>query len=169
MNRRQLLLAAPLTREGFAPFGEIVALDGVEAVGRAINEATSRRFDDLLTLDVGPPPGRARASLVRARAVALPAPIKKLERHPLGSQLFLPLGAARFLIVAARDAANARPGEFAAFVSNGRQGVNYRRGVWHSPLLALDGGADFLVVDRAPEEDNCHEAALDAEFWAQVA
>ncbi len=33
-----------------------------------------------------------------------------------------------------------------AFVSDGWQGVNYAKGVWHHPLLALDEVSDFVVV-----------------------
>ena len=87
--------------------------------------------------------------------------LKVLERHLRGSQLFIPLGAASFIVVVASDGTHARQGEIAAFVSNGRQGVNYHRGVWHHPLLALDAPTDFLVVDSTAD-DNCEEVALPA-------
>ena len=86
--------------------------------------------------------------------------LSEVERHPLGSQAFVPLGVIPFLIVVAADGADDRPGEPFAFLSNGRQGVNYRRGVWHHPLLSLGTVSDFLVVDRAGPGENCDVAAL---------
>jgi ureidoglycolate hydrolase len=71
-----------------------------------------------------------------------------LQRHPLGSQLFLPLGFARFVIVVATAGRSDGPDDIFAFVTDGRQGVNYRIGVWHHPLLAIEQQADFLVIDR---------------------
>jgi ureidoglycolate lyase len=91
-----------------------------------------------------------------------------MERHPLGSQLFLPLGFARFLIVVAALGPSLEPENIFAFVTNGRQGVNYRAGVWHHPLLALDREADFLIVDRSPETNNCEEVVLGDDRPLQV-
>ncbi len=82
-----------------------------------------------------------------------------LERHPLSSQAFVPLSAARFLLVVAAPGESVLPGGIRAFVSDGRQGVNYRRGVWHHPVLALDAETDFLVIDRGGEGTNCDEVS----------
>jgi ureidoglycolate lyase len=162
------LVAVPLSRANFAPFGDVVALDGTEPNGRPINQGTAIRFNDLIHLDMVSLHGRARAGLVRALPVVLPVRLRLLERHVRGSQLFLPLGNARFVVVVAEDGPHARPGEMSAFVSNGRQGVNYRRGVWHHPLLALDEPVDFLVVDSTSDE-NCEEIALTAGRQAVLA
>jgi ureidoglycolate lyase len=80
-----------------------------------------------------------------------------LERHPLGSQLFMPLSADPFVVVVAPPAAVPDREAVRAFLTNGRQGVNYRRGAWHHPLIALAAGREFLVIDRGGPGENCDE------------
>ncbi|EGH47054.1 ureidoglycolate hydrolase [Pseudomonas syringae pv. pisi str. 1704B] len=80
-----------------------------------------------------------------------------LERHPLGSQAFVPLLGNPFLIVVAPVGDEPESEATRAFVSNGRQGVNYHRGVWHHPVLTIEKRDDFLVVDRSGEGNNCDE------------
>jgi ureidoglycolate lyase len=84
-----------------------------------------------------------------------------MERHPLGSQAFLPLGAVSYLVVVA-PAGEFDASKLRAFFSRGWQGVNYARGVWHHPLIVLDATADFIVVDRGGKEANCEETYLSA-------
>jgi ureidoglycolate lyase len=92
-------------------------------------------------------------SVVRAKARILPLRIEVMENHPLGSQAIAPLGNAWMLIVVA-PAGPLDPNLVVAFRASGHQGVNYRRGVWHHPLIALDGDGDFLVIDREGEGEN---------------
>jgi ureidoglycolate lyase len=83
-----------------------------------------------------------------------------MERHPLGSQAFVPLGEVRYAVVVA-PAGELDPTQLRAFWVNAGQGVNYAKGVWHHPLLAFDRVSDFLVVDRGGQQPNCDEVALD--------
>ena len=78
-----------------------------------------------------------------------------VERHPLSSQAFIPLAPAPFLLVVAAAGDAPRPAALRAFVTDGAQGVNYARGTWHHPVLALDRITDFLVVDRGGPGENC--------------
>ena len=71
-----------------------------------------------------------------------------MERHPLGSQAFVPMSERPFAVVVAPPGSAPEPSDLRAFVTNGRQGVHYRPGVWHHPLLVLDQPADVLVIDR---------------------
>ena len=91
-----------------------------------------------------------------------------LERHPLGSQAFLPLGERPYLVVVAPPGAPPSPASVRAFLAAPGQGVNYAPGVWHHPLLALDAVSDFWVIDRAGPGDNCEEITL-AEVLDNVA
>ena len=154
---RLRLAAAPLTATAFAPFGDVI-----EAEGRAhypINAGTAQRYSDLAKVDVTAAGGRPLISLLKAEPVALPLRLRLMERHPLSSQAFIPLSSTPFLVVVAP------PGtldidRIHAFLSNGHQGVNYRTGTWHHPLVALEQTSEFLIVDRGGEGDNCDEISL---------
>jgi ureidoglycolate lyase len=154
LSARTLALE-PLTAEAFAPFGEVIAPD--DATPTTDQRETARRCHALARADVLGEGARAVLSWVRAEPRALPFEVAMLERHPLGSQAFVPLDpAVRFVVVVAESPA-APP---RAFLAERGAGVNYRRGTWHHPLIVLDRPADFLVVDRDGEGTNCEEAAL---------
>ena len=148
----------PLTGDRFAAFGDVIEMSP-DRKG-AMNEARFERFDGLARVDVGD--GEVSVSIARCRAAtSLPYCVDVVERHPLGSQAFVPLQTCRMLLVVASpaDAVDAR--HFRAFVSNGRQGINYRRGTWHMPLIAFEQGDEFLIIDRAAAEPNCDVHTLD--------
>ena len=146
-----------LTREAFALFGDVIELSGAKHFG--INGGTTERFHDLAKVDLGPEGGRALVNVFRGQPRQLPYEVKMLERHPLGSQAFIPLKTTPYLVVVA-PAGELDVGQMRAFVSDGWQGVNYARGVWHHPLLALHEVSDFVVVDRGGEGHNCDEQDL---------
>jgi ureidoglycolate lyase len=155
-----VLKAIPLSARAFAPFGDVI-----EAEGRAwrwINEGTSQRFDDLATIDVLESAGRPLISIFRAAPQPLPFEVRSLERHPLSSQSFYPLDGRPFLVIVAEAGSAPHAEQLRAFLSSGRQGVNYRRNTWHHSLIALEQTSNFLVVDRGGPEENCDEIRLDA-------
>jgi ureidoglycolate lyase len=88
----------PLTRERFAPYGDVIESSNLQA--NAMNEARFERFDDLCKVDVGD--GRVSISVARCRAAtSLPLRVDMVERHPLGSQAFVPLTRCRMVVVVA--------------------------------------------------------------------
>jgi ureidoglycolate lyase len=149
------LKVEPLTREAFAAFGDVLEPAGAETVYE-INAGTAQRFHALARVDIAGEDGQAVISLFRAQPRALPFVVAALERHPLGSQAFMPLGTSPYLVVVATDPA-ATP---RAFLARAGQGVSFRRGTWHHALLALGRESDFLVVDREGSAPNCDEVAL---------
>lgn len=144
----------PLTADAFAGFGDVIQAGEAFEI---INHGTTRLFADLAHIDVATAGGRPQISLYHARPYELPLAIAMLERHPFSSQAFMPLHGESFLIVVAPAGTHPGPAALRAFVSNGRQGVNYRRGTWHHPLIALSDPSEFLVVDRAGDGQNCDE------------
>ena len=151
------LVPAPLTAPAFAPFGDVI-----ETEGRAhypINAGTAERYNDLAKVEVTAAGGRPLISLLSAEPVGLPVRLRLMERHPLSSQAFIPLSSTPFLVVVAPAGALDVEG-IRAFLTNGRQGINYRTGTWHHPLRALDRTAEFLIVDRGGEGANCDEISL---------
>ena len=166
MTRLELKVM-PLTREAFAPFGDVIESEGSEAF--AINDGFATRHHDLAHVDVLEAGGRPLLNIFHARPWPQPIRIRMMERHPLSSQAFVPLSDRPFLVVVAAPGDDPEPKHIRAFVTNGRQGVNYHRGVWHHPLLVLEREADFVVIDRGANDENCdivhfdeaeHEAVL---------
>ncbi|MGE5514582.1 MAG: ureidoglycolate lyase [Bacteroidota bacterium] len=144
------LRAEALNADAFAPFGEVIEEPPVDSAAAKSN----RRFDDLIGIDAGPN-GRAMLSLLRVQVPATtPHAITMLERHPLGSQAFIPCTPARLLIAVAPGGDQPDLNGLRVFVTNGRQGMNYRRGVWHAPIAAL-APATLMVIDRNGEGANC--------------
>jgi len=156
------LAIEPLTREAFAPFGDVIELAGATQI--PINLGTTTRYHDLANLDVTDEGGRALVNLFRGQARELPFEVKMLERHPLGSQAFLPLAERTWLVVVA-PAGDLDVTKIRAFVTCGWQGVNYAKGVWHHPLIALHDVSDFIVVDRGGAGHNLDEQALPQSLW----
>ncbi|MFZ6691394.1 ureidoglycolate lyase [Undibacterium sp. SXout20W] len=153
-----------LSREAFAPFGEVIMLDGARHY--PINQGTTERFHALATANTETQNGKTILSVFRGQPRSLPLAITVMERHPLGSQAFVPTSQNsedEYLVVVAP------PGEFdvttmQAFICRGFQGVNYAPGVWHHPLIALHKVSDFIVMDRIGEGFNCDEVALDGSW-----
>ena len=153
----------PLTHAAFAPFGNVI--DAEKASGLPINYGAATRFDDLAEVDVSEGGGRVTVSLFRARRLPEPITIEIMERHPLGSQAFMPLDRLPFVVVVAPKG-DLNPDSIAAFIARGGQGVNIGKGVWHHFLLALRDGSEFLVIDRVGPGDTLDEVRLSpAEQW----
>lgn len=151
----RLLRIEPLTAEGFAPFGDVI-----ETAGRdwfPINNGSTQRFHALAQVQTGPADGTAIISIFRARRLEYPLTIAMLERHPHGSQAFVPLRGEPFLVVVAPPAPQPDIQAIRVFRTDGRQGINYHAGVWHHPVLALRDDDEFLIVDRAGTLPNCDE------------
>jgi ureidoglycolate lyase len=151
-----LLKPKPLTREAFAPFGDVIETEDAESY--LINEGTTERFHDLAKVELGG--GRALINIFRAQPRPSPIAIRMMERHPLGSQAFVALERRPFLVVVALPGAPPEAAALRAFITDGNQGVNYHPGVWHHPVLALLQETDFLVVDRGGPGANCDEVPL---------
>lgn len=156
----RIITPAPLTVNAFAPFGDVV--QSSELGDSVMNDARFERFDDLVGLDiVTDPAGRASVSIAQCNVPStLPYRVEMMERHPLGSQAFIPLQEFDFVVVVAPPGERLDEGAIRAFRSNGRQGINYRRGTWHMPLIALARGQKFLVIDRIGEGNNCEQVNL---------
>ena len=163
------LVVEPLNAAGFAPFGQVIQTDGAERI--MINEGTTTRFHALAGVDVesdiGAGNGRAILSIFRGTRRPDPIAIRMMERHPLGSQAFMPLAALDWLVVVAPTNADDSAPDFDAlrcFRVPGDVGVSYARNVWHHPLLVLQPEQDFLIIDRAGPAGEDTSANLQ-EFW----
>ncbi|WP_297771431.1 ureidoglycolate lyase [uncultured Roseovarius sp.] len=153
------LTVASLTAEAFAPYGDVIEPRG--APTKMINQGLCGRHDDLAKLDFAD--GRAGISLFDAQARGLPYMVDMVERHPLGSQAFMPLTPVRFLVVVAQDAGD-RPGKITAFLTAPGQAINLHRGVWHGVLAPIGSPGLFAVVDRIGDGANLEEHWFDTPY-----
>ena len=153
----QSITPIPLTYADFKPFGDVIEVGNSQA--RSINEGNTTRYHNLAELDLSAEGGKPGLNIFRSRPIPQPMILELMERHPLSSQAFYPLGNSPYLVVVAP------PGELdpfavVAFVAQSDQGVNYHKGTWHHYSLALGGVSDFLVVDRISDDQNCDEVRL---------
>ena len=142
----------PLSALAFAPYGDV--LDTTGAPDRMINAGLCARFHDRARIDIAD--GRAGLSVFDAVARSLPYAFDLVERHPLGSQAFVPMTQAPFLVIVAPDE-HGTPGTPRAFLTNGAQGINLHRGTWHGVLTPLQAPGRFAVLDRIGEGPNLEE------------
>ena len=160
------LVAVPLTREGFAPFGDVIETDMTRQVN--INNGSTVRFDGLARVDLGDRNGHALINIFRTQPQEMPMGDRDDGKTP---DRVAGLHAARpfaFLVVVAAAGEIVGPDDLHAFITDGRQGINLARGTWHHPVIALDRETDFIVVDRGGPGDNLVEYHFDAEQTRQV-
>ncbi len=152
------LNAQPLTPEAFAPFGDVIDTRTSEYFH--INAGRTRRYHDLAKVETLGDEAHALISIFVSQPVEVPLTLEFLERHPQGSQAFMPLHEERFVIVVAPPGDEIDPQDVRAFITDGRQGVNYRAGTWHAIQSVLEREGEFLVVDRGGAGNNCDEHPL---------
>jgi ureidoglycolate lyase len=162
------LLPEPLTQQSFAPFGDVLETGRLDHPTYAINDGFTQRYHGLSTVQAE---GEAvLLSIFETRSFGLPLRIKMLERHPLGSQSFIPIGTTAlsgFYVVVARGQNEPDPRSLRAFEVAPGQGINFAAGIWHHPNIVRSGTQQFLVVDRADPASNLEEFFF-PENWEAV-
>lgn len=153
----------PLTQADFAPFGDVLTLK--DSPDKIINQGMCGRHHDLATLDFTD--GRAGISLFNATPRSLPYTVDMVERHPDGSQAFIPLNFAPFLVIVAADL-DGVPDTPLAFLTSPGQGINFYRNTWHGVLTPLSDPGLFAVIDRIGGGDNLEEFWFDAPFTVRA-
>ena len=149
------ITAQPLTAAAFAPFGDVIDCAGNP--DKIINAGMCGRYHDRAQLDFAD--GRAGVSLFRAEPRSLPYTLDLLERHPDGSQCFVPMSEHGFLVTVAPDE-NGAPGTPLAFLTAPGQAINLHRGTWHGVLTPLHAPGLFAVIDRIGNGTNLEEVRL---------
>ena len=151
------ITARPLTAQDFAPYGDVLEAEG--QADKMINQGFCGRWHDRAQLDFGPE-GRAGISIFKAEPRSLPYTLDLLERHPDGSQAFIPMSMTDWLVIVAEDDAG-QPGRITAFIAAPGQGVNLHRGTWHGVLTPLHAPGLFAVIDRIGATPNLQEFPLE--------
>lgn len=158
------ILIQPLTAEAFAPYGDILEAKGEPTM--MINQGLCGRHHDLAHIDILPTDedaGKTGISLFDAEPRSLPYQLDMMERHPLGSQAFIPMSMTSFLVIVAPDN-EGQPGTPLAFASEPGQGINFHRNIWHGVLTPLEAPGLFAVVDRIGSARNLQEHWFERPF-----
>ncbi|MFT5593013.1 MAG: ureidoglycolate lyase [Oceanicoccus sp.] len=168
------LTPEPLSQDAFAVFGDVIHIDDADTSLKPImiNEGTTERFHKLATVELngqGSEDKKAQAimSIFRAQPRTLPMNIAMMERHPLGSQAFLPSNDTPYLVLVCEGKDAPEPETLKLFVAKG-QGVNYHANTWHHPLLALDHVNVFWVVDRSGSGNNLEEKHFSSDCEIEI-
>lgn len=148
-----------LTADAFAPFGDV--LDCAGDPDKIINQGLCGRYHDRARLDFAD--GRAGISLFNATPRNLPLLLDMVERHPDGSQAFIPMSHQPFLVIVVPDE-NGKPGTPLAFVTTPGQAINYHRNIWHGVLTPLHAPGLFAVIDRIGTGANLEEHWFDTPY-----
>ena len=149
-----VVVARPLTRAAFAAYGDVIDKDGDNHY--PINAGKTERFHDLARVETTGPDARVLVSIFAGTPYDFPLRLCMVERHPLGSQAFMPLGGRPYLVVVCGNGPGG-PQQPEAFVARGDQGVNYPANRWHAVLTPIRAPQDFLVVDRGGGGVNLEE------------
>lgn len=158
MNAPHLIQA--LTAELFADYGDVIEVHERNQ-SFSINDGNTERHHNLAQLDPGLD-GKIIVSIFRGKPRTLPFVMTMMERHPKASQAFIPLSNKPYLIAVCAADKPLNTENIELFLAQGHQGINYKTGVWHHPLMALNQVCDFLVLDREGAGENCDIVTLDA-------
>ena len=150
----------PITKENFSKFGDVITTDDIKPL--EINNGYAERFDGIANLDTSKDNGETTICIFSALKRSFPMKIDMMEKHPLGSQAFVPMKETTFLVFVAPKATKPNLHKIEAFVVPPGIGVNYNPGIWHFPLISTED-MNFLVIDRKGSGDNLVIENLDKE------
>ena len=153
------LILQNLTNEAFSPFGEVIQRQG--HYPKEINYGQTRKYAHLAEIDADHGGGKPVVHIYRSRPVNLPFRIEIMEKHPLGSQAFIPLHNRPCPLIVAPPSERMDIDSIQGFMTNGEQGINLHKGVWHHYQITLGETSDYLVIDRSGSGNNLVEAPLE--------
>ena len=141
----------PITKENFAKYGDVITTKDIRPL--EINDGYAKRFDGIANLDTSIDGGETTICIFSALKRSFPMKIDMMEKHPLGSQAFIPMQETTFLVLVAPKGGKPNIDEIESFIVPPHIGVNYNPGIWHFPLISTKD-MNFLVVDRKGSGDN---------------
>ena len=140
-----------ITKENFAKFGDLITTENIKPT--SINDGYAKRFDNLINIDTSKKKGKAIVSIFKAKKRKFPMKIDMMEKHPLGSQAFIPMEDTKFLVFVAPRGDKPDINKIQSFLVPKQTGINYNAGIWHFPLISMKN-MNFLIVDRKGKGNN---------------
>ena len=156
----RIIKPIPMTKENFSKFGDMISTENIKPI--EINNGYANRFDDIAKIDTANNNGETTISIFSALKRSFPMKIDMMEKHPLGTQAFIPMKETTFLTLVAPEGKKLEMDKIESFVVPKGKGVNYKTGIWHFPLISTED-MDFLVVDRKGPGENLIIENLDQE------
>ena len=147
----KVIKAKKITKKNFSKFGQIIDTSKKNPIN--INNGYAKRFDNLINVDTSKKRGKPIVSIFNAKKRKFPMKIDMMEKHPLGSQAFIPMEDTKFLIFVAPKGDRPDINKIQSFVVPRQTGINYKTGIWHFPLISTKN-MNFLVVDRKGKGKN---------------
>ena len=140
-----------ITRSNFATYGDLISTNDINPMD--INSGYAKRFDNLADLNTLKDGGKTIVSIFAALKRTFPMKIDMMEKHPLGSQAFIPMKETTFLAFVAPQGKFPEINKIQSFIIPPKTGINYKPGIWHFPLISTED-TDFLVIDRKGSGEN---------------
>jgi len=140
-----------ITRKNFAAYGDLISSDNIKPIN--INAGYAKRFDNLANINTSKDGGKTIVSIFSALKRTFPMKIDMMEKHPLGSQAFIPMKETTFLCFVAPPGESPEIDKIQSFIIPPKTGINYKPGIWHFPLISTED-TDFLVIDRKGNSEN---------------
>ena len=140
-----------ITRKNFKKFGDVISTKKIKSIN--INDGYAKRFNDLCRINTSSKKGSTIVSIFSAKKRKFPMNIKMMEKHPLGSQAFIPMNETTFLVFVAPKGKKPNTKKIKSFIVPKQTGINYKPGIWHFPLISTEN-INFLVIDRKGSGDN---------------
>ena len=140
-----------ISRKNFSPYGDLISSDDIDCID--INAGYAKRFDNLANIDTLNDGGKTIVSIFSAAKRIFPMKIDMMEKHPLGSQAFIPMKETTFLSFVAPPGESPKISKIQSFIVPPKTGINYKPGIWHFPLISTED-TNFLVIDRKGDGNN---------------
>ena len=140
-----------INRLNFATYGDLISTYDINPMD--INEGYAKRFDNLADLDTLKDGGKTIVSIFSALKRTFPMKIDMMEKHPLGSQAFVPMKETTFISFVAPAGKAPEINKIQSFIIPPKMGINYKPGIWHFPLISTEN-TNFLVIDRKGNGEN---------------
>ena len=147
----KIIKPVKVSRSNFSSYGDLISTDDINPMN--INEGYAKRFDNLANLDTSKDSGKTIVSIFSALKRTFPMKIHMMEKHPLGTQAFIPMKETTFLAFVAPSGESPEIDKIQSFVIPPKRGINYKPGIWHFPLISTEN-INFLVIDRKGSGEN---------------
>ena len=147
----KIIKPVKISRSNFSSYGDLISTDDINPMN--INEGYAKRFDNLANLDTSKDSSKTIVSIFSALKRTFPMKIHMMEKHPLGTQAFIPMKETTFLAFVAPSGESPEIDKIQSFVIPPKRGINYKPGIWHFPLISTEN-INFLVIDRKGSGDN---------------